>query len=160
MMLMMMVSMMVMMSMNVRYRRRLVCRLLLPPNLLGDLHEETREARLLHGTCRSNLLDILAEGLNERFSRRGYFDCGNDFCEDAGKTGQHVDPHGDLVFDEHSPLHALIGCDCTVLHPASVHYILLFRVALRISASSYDGETTIKGWVAHIGDRKYGRKQR
>ena len=93
--------------------------------LPGVLDDDVCEQWLLHGTKKDNLLDILSNGTNERYSG-GLFGNGTYLAEDAGKTDQYVGV--DSKYDRSLPLHKRLYAE--VRHPDSVFYVLVCRVAL------------------------------
>ena len=100
------------------------------------LDAEVRETMLMHGTKPENLLDILANGPNERYSSgKSLFGNGCYFGEDADKVDQYVtvDPTFTRLRGSESKgiLHArLYGTSRQQKHPGNVYYLLICRVAL------------------------------
>ena len=99
-----------------------------------QLDSEVRETMLMHGTKPQVLLDILANGPNERYSGgNSLFGHGCYFGEDADKVDQYitVDPAFARLRGSEGILHArLYGTARQQKHPGNVYYILICRVAL------------------------------
>jgi len=117
----------------------------LPPGLPTRLHgrarslpgpaldDEVNETMLMHGTKPQFLLDILANGPNERYSGAGLFGNGMYFGEDADKVDQYVSVEKEFIELKggKGALHArLYGNKREQKHPGDVLYLLICRVAL------------------------------
>ena len=88
------------------------------------------ERMLLHGTSPERLLDLLANGLNERFSgvnAGSAFGDGIYLAEDVGKTDQYVS--ADPRYDASLELHRQLYGGNTVRHSGDIFYVLACRVA-------------------------------
>ena len=100
------------------------------------LDDEIRETMLMHGTKPQFLLNILANGPNERYSGAigTLFGNGMYFAEDADKVDQYVAVDKAFVKQQgptKGALHArLYGTVREQKHPGSVYYLLICRVAL------------------------------
>eukprot|EP00746_Dinoflagellata_sp_MGD_P166367 gnl/MRDRNA2_/MRDRNA2_96196_c0_seq1.p1 gnl/MRDRNA2_/MRDRNA2_96196_c0~~gnl/MRDRNA2_/MRDRNA2_96196_c0_seq1.p1 ORF type:complete len:2418 (+),score=411.56 gnl/MRDRNA2_/MRDRNA2_96196_c0_seq1:103-7356(+) len=109
--------------------------------LPDKVRDDVNEVRLLHGSKAENLLPILNNGLNERFSG-GMFGHGSYLAEDAGKNDQYVerDRHYGQVPDLHERLYR-----DGVKHPGDVYYLLLCRTVLGCFVCTQDGVTVMNG---------------
>ena len=100
------------------------------------LDDEVKETMLMHGTKPQFLLDILANGPNERYSGATgtLFGNGMYFSEDADKVDQYVSCDRAFVKQQgpsKGALHsALYGGSREQSHPGNVYYVLVCRVAL------------------------------
>lgn len=117
----------------------------------GPLDEEVNETMLMHGTKPQFLLDILANGPNERYSGAtgALFGHGMYFAEDADKVDQYVSVDKEFI-KQRGPskgaLHARLypGSAREGSHPGSVYYMLLCRVALGHYVRTRDQAPTCK----------------
>lgn len=104
----------------------------------GPLDASVNEQVLLHGTKPSVLLEILNNGLNERYSS-GLFGSCTYFAEDAGKNDQYVQEDTDYEKDgEICSLHKRLYPDPRE-HPGFVYYIIVCRVCLGFPVRTQDG---------------------
>lgn len=62
--------------------------------LPGTLLKEANEAYLLTGAPSNVLLDVLENGMNEKYCQRANFGCGSYFAEDAAKNDQYTGDPG------------------------------------------------------------------
>jgi len=96
-----------------------------------ELQPSMNEAYLLHGTSPSNLLAVIAGGLNERYSAVAAYGDGNYLAEDAAKCDQYVT--SDAAFGgDLEELHERLYPGGQAEHPDKVYYLLLCRTTLGV----------------------------
>ncbi len=118
----------------------------------GPLDDEVKETMLMHGTKPQFLLDILANGPNERYSGAtgALFGQGMYFAEDADKVDQYVSVDKAFVKQQgpsKGALHARLypgGARDGNSHPGNVYYLLICRVALGHYVRTRDAAPTCK----------------
>ena len=100
--------------------------------------ENVNEAILLHGCPPDVLLNILKDGVNERYSGGNagtMFGDGVYLAEDVGKTDQYATC--DAAYDPHSSLHKRLYGK-TVRHPGNIFYVIGCRVMLGMPARTQE----------------------
>eukprot|EP00746_Dinoflagellata_sp_MGD_P126462 gnl/MRDRNA2_/MRDRNA2_61301_c0_seq2.p1 gnl/MRDRNA2_/MRDRNA2_61301_c0~~gnl/MRDRNA2_/MRDRNA2_61301_c0_seq2.p1 ORF type:complete len:608 (-),score=87.92 gnl/MRDRNA2_/MRDRNA2_61301_c0_seq2:289-2112(-) len=106
---------------------------------LYDLDSQVNEKVLLHGTKPETLINLLQNGLSERFSG-GLFGCGSYLAEDASKIDQYCtsdsQKEGQLEM-----LHKKLFEECDVKRFDNLFYAIVVRVALGHPVFTKDGET-------------------
>ena len=96
--------------------------------LPGVLRRDINETYLLHGTAPDLILNLIAGGLNERYSKVAAFGNGNYFAEDCAKNDQYVT--NDPSYGAHADLHRRIYSK-SYGHPnTKVYYLFLCRVTM------------------------------
>ena len=98
------------------------------PGSTRELRRDLNETYFMHGTSPDVLLDLLAGGLNERFSTVAAFGNGNYLAEDAGKNDQYVshDPRGGAYPELHARIYS-----ASAPHPdEKVYYLLVCRTTM------------------------------
>lgn len=107
--------------------------------LPGGVRSDVREVFLLHGTKSESLLNILSDGLNERYSG-GLFGHGTYLAEDSAKCDQYTT--ADKQYSSSSDLHRQLYTKGTK-HPGNVFYILVCRVLMGWHVRTKDGQTSL-----------------
>lgn len=95
--------------------------------LPAELDESLNEVYLSHGTKPESLLNILAGGLNERFSG-GLFGNGTYLAEDVAKNDQYCTR--DEKYGNYKDLHRHLFDLPKAKHPGDIFYVIFCRVAL------------------------------
>jgi len=134
-------------------------------SLPGKLDEAVNECFLLHGTTPTILLNLIHDGLNERFAGSSAGTAFGDGCylaDDVGKTDQYsVRDEGYNHSGKYSPggrgncaeydrsmlktLHKELYPRGASDHPKDVFYVLVCRAALGYMLPTADGTTVMSG---------------
>jgi len=131
----------------------------------SQLDDEVNETMLMHGTKPQFLLDILANGPNERYSGAtgALFGHGMYFAEDADKVDQYVAVDKEFIRQQgpsKGALHARLypGGRSGNEHPGNVYYMLLCRVALGHYVRTRDKAPTCKSIDGGGGEPVFARE--